>query len=74
MLRPLWWQGRLAQSVTAASMERRPGPEYAFCDPLLSDALPRIGDGEVMLSSIKFGALLLRCAARHQQPLTASES
>ena len=40
-------QGNLAQAVTAASMERRPGPEYAFCDPLLSDALPRVGDGQV---------------------------
>lgn len=44
------WQGNVAQSVSAASMERRPGPEYAFCDPLLLDALPRVGDGQVLPS------------------------
>lgn len=33
--------GRVA-AVSAASMERRPGPDYAFNDPLLAAALPTI--------------------------------
>jgi len=38
--------------VHAASMERRPGPEYAFCDPLLIDCIPQVGggDGDIVLS------------------------
>ena len=37
--------GGLVASVTAASMERRPGDEYAFCEPLLENCLPYVGDG-----------------------------
>ena len=35
----------VAGSVSAASMERRPGDEYLFCEPLLAKCLPRVGDG-----------------------------
>ena len=35
----------MAGSVTAASMERREGAEYAFCEPLLAKSLPGVGDG-----------------------------
>jgi len=28
-------------------MERRDGPAYAFCDPLLESALPSVADGQV---------------------------
>ena len=31
--------GREASVVAAASMERRPGPKYAFCEPLLESVL-----------------------------------
>ncbi len=35
--------GGAVRSVAAASMERRPGPEYAFADPLLAAALDQPG-------------------------------
>ncbi len=55
---------RLGRSVVAASMERRPGPEYAFADPLLADALraPGIRGCEVVL------ARLFLAAGRHAGP------
>lgn len=37
-------EGKAAE-VVAASMERRPGPEYAFNEPLLASALERIARG-----------------------------
>jgi len=46
--------GALAQSVSAASMERRAGEAYAFADPLLSACLGSVGDGksDVVLSML----------------------
>lgn len=32
----------IAKTVQAASMERRPGEEFAFADPLLETALPEV--------------------------------
>ena len=37
--------GDTAQSVTAASMERREGAEFAFAEPLLAKCLAGVGDG-----------------------------
>jgi sirohydrochlorin ferrochelatase len=43
--------GDAAACVGVASMERRPGPEYAFTDPLLSNALasPPFNEGDVIV-------------------------
>jgi sirohydrochlorin ferrochelatase len=44
--------GTAARRVLAASMERRPGPEYDFNDPLLENALrnPLCADGDVVVA------------------------
>jgi Uncharacterized conserved protein len=44
--------GALVETVGVASMERRPGPEYAFSDPLLADRLrtPPFDRGNVVLA------------------------
>lgn len=46
--------GATARSVSPASMERRPGPEYDFNEPLLEDALRRsscgAGSGDVVVA------------------------
>lgn len=48
--------GSAVQGVAPASMERRPGPEYAFSDPLLEDILREPAyTGEVVLSMLFLG-------------------
>jgi hypothetical protein len=44
--------GTAARRVLAASMERRPGPEYDFNDPLLENALrnPLCADGDLVVA------------------------
>ena len=59
--------GRLGsdvRTVLAASMERRPGPAYAFNDPLLAQAFdrPGFGDGDVIV------ALQFLLPGRHAGP------
>ena len=55
--------GPRVRGVSPASMERRPGPEYAFADPLLADALRHLpGRGDVVL------ALLFLGPGRHAGP------
>lgn len=56
--------GRDAQQVIAASMERRPGPEYAFNEPLLEQALDQteVARGPVIV------ALLFLSPGRHAGP------
>jgi sirohydrochlorin ferrochelatase len=46
--------GSAARRVVAASMERRPGPEYAFADPLLSAAFdqPGFAAGSVVVAML----------------------
>jgi sirohydrochlorin ferrochelatase len=53
-----------AGPVVAASMERREGPEYAFNDPLLEDALsrPEVAGRDIVL------ALLFLSPGRHAGP------
>lgn len=41
-----------AFNVVAASMERRPGPEYSFNEPLLETALTRINTGNVVVAQL----------------------
>jgi sirohydrochlorin ferrochelatase len=54
-----------AESVRAASMERRPGPEYDFCDPLLATCLddPQLDRGRVIV------AMLFLSPGRHAGPM-----
>jgi sirohydrochlorin ferrochelatase len=46
--------GAAVRGVTAASMERRPGPEYAFADPLLAAAFdqPGLDAGPVVVAML----------------------
>ncbi len=46
--------GDRVETVAAASMERRPGPEYAFNDPLLEDLLEQPGwnTGQVVVAML----------------------
>lgn len=44
--------GDSVAGVRAASMERRPEPEFAFNDPLLEQALHECGDGPVVVSML----------------------
>lgn len=56
--------GEAVRAVRAASMERRPGPEYAFADPLLEHLLdaPGFDDGEVVI------AMFFLLPGRHAGP------
>jgi sirohydrochlorin ferrochelatase len=56
--------GTAVRRVLAASMERRPGPEYAFADPLLADAFdqPDFSAGPVII------AMLFHSPGRHAGP------
>jgi len=44
----------VSSTVQPASMERKPGDEFSFADPLLETALPEVGDGngDVVLSQL----------------------
>jgi sirohydrochlorin ferrochelatase len=64
--------------VVAASMERRPGPEYAFADPLLAAALdqPDLNAGPVVVAMLfispgrhagENGDVAQICAAAHER-------
>jgi sirohydrochlorin ferrochelatase len=56
--------GAAVRAVRAASMERRPGPEYAFADPLLEHLLdaPGFDDGDVVI------AMFFLLPGRHAGP------
>ncbi len=56
--------GSLVETVGVASMERRPGPDYAFSDPLLADRLrtPPFDEGNVVL------AMQFLSPGRHASP------
>jgi sirohydrochlorin ferrochelatase len=56
--------GRAVQQVTAASMERRPGPEYAFNEPLLEHAL----DQTASVPGTVIVALLFLAPGKHAGP------
>jgi len=42
--------GQTAVCVVDCSMERRPGPEYSFNDPLLEDVFGMVDEGDVVLA------------------------